>query len=399
MRPRDPSRRPGGPVSACLLMLSLTACGGGGSDSPGTPAAPQLATGVFKDSNVSGLSYTSGNQSGVTGPDGSFTYEVGQTVTFKIGDVTLGTATGKSVITPVDLVSNGSSSTPSVENITRFLMMLDSDGDSSNGITISDNVRSRAASWSQVDFSTSDLPTATGDIVADAQSADGGSHILPSASTARTHLESTFLCAYSGGFRGTYSGGDSGRTAIMVTSDGYVIGIGASTTQPGMGFIATGTAPIDVAQNTAFVAGTTSTGASFNGNYTSPDAMSGNWSDTDLNVSGTFSATRVGGASGAVYRFTGAYASDSASPAPDAGLYTIDIDAENHVTGNIYSVIGDQLLAITGSLSGTTLTASTSTGVNVTGTLDTAGGTLSGTWTGGQNGAFGAFAGTGCGLN
>ncbi len=78
------------------------------------------------------------------------------------------------MLTPLDLVANGATTDAGVQNRIRFLMMLDADGDPANGIAISDNVRARAAQWSQVDFATADLPAALATIIADAQSADAG---------------------------------------------------------------------------------------------------------------------------------------------------------------------------------------------------------------------------------
>ena len=52
-------------------VMVLQGCGGGGGEDgivtipPGE--GPALGTGVFRDSNVAGLSYTSGTHSGVTG--------------------------------------------------------------------------------------------------------------------------------------------------------------------------------------------------------------------------------------------------------------------------------------------------------------------------------------------
>ena len=120
-------------VLASALATALSACGGGGGGS-------NTATGIFKDSNVGGMTYTSGSITGVTGADGSFTYERGQPVTFSLGGVVIGTADGKEVVTPVDLVASGSSTSPEVLNIVRFFIMLDSDADPSNGISISPEV-------------------------------------------------------------------------------------------------------------------------------------------------------------------------------------------------------------------------------------------------------------------
>ena len=50
-------------------------------------------------------------------------------VTFSVGGVALGTVAAEEVITPVDLVPDGTTDTPAVQNIVRFLMMLDDDGD------------------------------------------------------------------------------------------------------------------------------------------------------------------------------------------------------------------------------------------------------------------------------
>ena len=45
-----------------VSLLGLTACGGGGSGG----SSVTVNNGVFKDSNVSGLTYESGDQKGVT---------------------------------------------------------------------------------------------------------------------------------------------------------------------------------------------------------------------------------------------------------------------------------------------------------------------------------------------
>jgi hypothetical protein len=76
---------------AVVSALILSACGGGGSGSA-TPGSSSL-TGILSDSYVKGVTYiTSGGASGVTGTNGEFSYSAGDTVTFKIGQVTLGSA-------------------------------------------------------------------------------------------------------------------------------------------------------------------------------------------------------------------------------------------------------------------------------------------------------------------
>lgn len=374
-----------------LVMWTLAGCGGsgGGDDSPTTGST---ATGYFKDNNVSGLTYTSGEQSGVTDANGRFIYEVGQPVSFSIGGVTIGSGAGKTVMTPVDLVSGGSSNTTAVQNIVRFLIMLDEDGDLDNGISITASVQETAADWSQVDFSTSDLENEISSIMADATTADGGSHMLPTATTAQYHLEETMRCSYAGAYQGTYAGDDQGVFGIMVDAQtGYASGVGYSNLWDDL-FYLDGSTPMSYNQNLDFISGHASTGANFEGSFSASGSVSGSWNDPDEGDSGTFQGSRVGGALNAVYRFTGTFSGD------DNGLFTFDVDAQNNITGVAYSIFDDDLDNLTGTLSGTSLSITTNDGATASGTLNTTTGSLDGTWTG-TGGDSGIFTGAGCKLN
>ncbi|MDV6321453.1 hypothetical protein, partial [Chromohalobacter sp. HP20-39] len=68
------------------------------------PGTPQTAQGVFVDAPVAGLHYVSGNLSGTTDAAGHFNYVLGQMVTFSVGGVTIGSAAGQAVVTPLALV-------------------------------------------------------------------------------------------------------------------------------------------------------------------------------------------------------------------------------------------------------------------------------------------------------
>jgi hypothetical protein len=67
-----------------VTVMALVGCGGGGGTS-----APETATGYYVDSAVGGLSYVCGTQTGTTDADGKFTFEVGQSCLFKVGDIEL----------------------------------------------------------------------------------------------------------------------------------------------------------------------------------------------------------------------------------------------------------------------------------------------------------------------
>lgn len=119
---------------AITVLIGLSACGGSND------ATQQ--TGVLLDSAVSGVSYSGTmGSNGTTGNDGTFKYFPGEKVTFKIGALTLGSANGQAVLTPVDL-----SATPGVlgdhaKRVLRALQTLDSDDIPDNGISITPAMR------------------------------------------------------------------------------------------------------------------------------------------------------------------------------------------------------------------------------------------------------------------
>lgn len=157
--------------SAAALLLVLTGCGGG-SDGTGSSSGPggggstvTSATGRFVDANVQGLDYyIDGVKAGTTTVNGEFTYTPGKTVTFKVGNVTIGTTgTGDlATVTPADLTADATA----LSNVLVLLQSLDADGNPGNGIVISGD--KAAALTTAVDLSaagstlasiTKDLPT------------------------------------------------------------------------------------------------------------------------------------------------------------------------------------------------------------------------------------------------
>jgi len=122
-----------------LVAINCGGGGGGGDDGEGT--TPNVNGGVFVDSKVGGIDFETDTQSGETDENGTFTYLSGETVAFSIGNLILGSATGQSTITPVDLVPGATDETDStVTNIAKLLQGLDQDGDPTNGIVITDAV-------------------------------------------------------------------------------------------------------------------------------------------------------------------------------------------------------------------------------------------------------------------
>ena len=209
--------------AALTLPVILSACGGSGSDTNPAPGAntsiQTIATGRFLDSAVEGLRYESGDITGITDSQGRFQYKkinnVSQSVTFSFNGVELGSALGRAVITPLDLVANADLATVAVQNIARFIQMFDNDGDLDNGISPSMDLMSAmlALVWQPVDFSDSDFANqpAVTQIIADASSVDSHVYSLPSKEQATAHLKQTLACQNSGVFSGDFSGDDAGK--------------------------------------------------------------------------------------------------------------------------------------------------------------------------------------------
>ena len=197
-------------IIVLLLTMPLLAGGqcaffysSGGDDDDeqkGDASVVVVANGTLLDAPVEGVQYASGALAGITGSRGEFSYEVGNTVRFSIGDIPLGRPVmGKPVITPIDLVENGTANTPAVINIARLLQSLDSiPGDTT--ITIPASVRAAAvrsnaevsAAIEFLDFS--DEPAfvnAASQLVAALAAGYAHTAVLVEADQARAHMESS----------------------------------------------------------------------------------------------------------------------------------------------------------------------------------------------------------------
>ncbi len=213
------------PAAILILSATLTACGGSGSsssndgDTPTPPDTPQTAQGVFLDSAVEGLGYTSGALSGFTDNTGAFEYEDGQSVTFTIGDIVIGTANGADTLTPLELIATASdASDPAVINIARFLQTLDDDGNPDNGILILPSVRDLAIDQT-INFDQSvDAFTDDGNVQTVVSTlttvTSAGARMLIDAATASAHLNATLnaLNDDGGNDGGNDGGGDNPPT-------------------------------------------------------------------------------------------------------------------------------------------------------------------------------------------
>ncbi|MVF11969.1 carboxylesterase family protein [Ketobacter sp. MCCC 1A13808] len=114
------------------ILLPLASCGG-----------DKQLTGTFIDSAVSGLNFEgTTTEAGVTDSGGEFNYLKGETITFSIGDLELGSAEGAELMTPLTITEDATAATDSaVNNKLILLQSIDADGDLNNGIQITEMIR------------------------------------------------------------------------------------------------------------------------------------------------------------------------------------------------------------------------------------------------------------------
>jgi hypothetical protein len=271
----------------CALAATLAACGGGSSTSD-----TASKTGYFIDSAVQGLQYQSGSHSGVTGSDGAFQYEEGQPVTFSIGSLELGRVTvTNSRVFPVDLIAGAKDEThPKVSLMAQILQTLDSDGDASNGITITDGTRqalNQVVSLASADPAQA-AATLTGLL---ATATQGRATTLVAASTAQSHLKANLVQEYAGNWSGSFSGGDKGDCQVVISPVGVVSGTCTSAELGG------GTANISgmvsSSGDSTATSGSASTGATFTGVYSRDGKVTGQWRNSQYNLSGFWTLKKV----------------------------------------------------------------------------------------------------------
>lgn len=179
---------------AGLMALMIAACGGGGGGS--TPSSSgSVLSGIFVDAPVEGLEYSTETQSGSTGSDGRFSYKSGETVTFKIGKLVMGSAMGAPTLTPVDLVPGAASQTDpasnqTVVNIVRMILSLNANATTTT-LKIDPSVLTKAHSLADGSVVAMDDPNFSATASTVVKSLDSTKDLV-SAATAIAHFKPTW---------------------------------------------------------------------------------------------------------------------------------------------------------------------------------------------------------------
>jgi hypothetical protein len=281
-------------VLMVLGMIVLISCGGGGgasSEGGGQKGNSPIAA-QFVDSYVQGLQYKTATQNGTTNANGTFYYLSGETVSFYVGDILIGSmlVNGKEIITPFDLVPGAKNiDDPVIGNILRFLITLDDNSNPDDGINILPDVSALAMGLS-LDFTmTTGFDAAASTILSTITG--GAKTALVDYSVVQTHFTNTLVAYLEGDYSGTYTGsGDNGSWTIAIDALGNITGTSTSSTTIEI-INLTGT----LNDNASFTLSGTSGAVTitYEGQFDYFGAVSGTWSDT-IN-SGVFSNSNTGG--------------------------------------------------------------------------------------------------------
>ncbi len=103
------------------ISIGFNACSGDTTASSNTDGN-SVKIGVFADAIVQGVSYKTATQSGYTDEKGRFKYLEGESVEFKLGNLSLGDAKASSFVTPYDMSDNNTTAI----NIALILQNFDS---------------------------------------------------------------------------------------------------------------------------------------------------------------------------------------------------------------------------------------------------------------------------------
>jgi hypothetical protein len=93
----------------------------------------KVEPGHFVDANVSGLTYRTPTQEGITGEEGQFWWLPGERVGFHVGNLPLGNALADRSVSPEDLFPGADLEDGRVLNVARLLQSLDGDGNPGSG--------------------------------------------------------------------------------------------------------------------------------------------------------------------------------------------------------------------------------------------------------------------------
>lgn len=222
-----------------FVAVAITSCGGGGGSSDAASETnadtgntdtgessdsdkSSLLTGVFVDSAVGGVNYTTETQSDVTNEAGEFSYLQGENVTFSIGSITFPTIPAATQVSPVDMASGSANPSATTTNIARLLQSLDQDGNPDNGITIPQAATETVAA---INFNVSaDEFANNADVINLVANSGSINSELISAEDANSHLNRTLSASENSESNIVFSVGSLNNRFLIPTPEGFAVG-------------------------------------------------------------------------------------------------------------------------------------------------------------------------------
>lgn len=131
------------------LGLGFSGCG---SSSENT-TENETQTGTFVDAPVQGLHYITATQDGYTDENGTFQYIEGETIEFKLGNLSFGNVQAGNMITPYTMAGDTNISNPSDKATNIALLLQNFDGNRSNTQTL-DLSNLRDYNFTDIDLNT-----------------------------------------------------------------------------------------------------------------------------------------------------------------------------------------------------------------------------------------------------
>lgn len=382
-------------LSIPVAMAGLLA--GCGSGEEGATGKSATTTGVFRDAPVVGLRVEGSTGKQLTASDGSFAYRPGETYTFYVGKVVLGSftpTTDNATVSPASLVPSRDKT--SIINLTRFLITLDAEpvANPVNGITILPAMDTDAQSWTIVGFDPKNLGNSAATAVLSGLTA-GGAVVFKginaingraaaatyySAANAESHLNTSMNCAYTGAYYGERKNGSSleSRVALVVDYQGklssrqfFPIGLSNYTFTKTSGFSYANLLTDDTVKTEVTADGSPAVPAWLRYQFKLADADRV-WVNTTLTpgaggVVGSYSGddqafSRLAGKPTALYRFAGLISTSAgAGPVINELVYVVEVDASSKaskpVSGRLLDLLTGNSATFSGSYDGSNITA------------------------------------------
>ncbi len=153
-------------------------------------------SGTFKDAAVTGVAYsTTSGVTGVTDASGSFRYNPGDTITFTLGTLTLGSAAAAGVVSPIDIAGGSANK---LTNLLVLLQSLDSDGNPANGINITAPCASAVTPAINLNSTPSVFASSANTALQAAMTAGGLTGTIKTVEQANQHFSTQFADAVAG---------------------------------------------------------------------------------------------------------------------------------------------------------------------------------------------------------